>query len=131
MAKAVRTHEGGAMIATTTAAAAPAAVPKAFSRMRSRLPISRYKKRMRIGSHTQYGSVHDNATPTDAAAPRTAPKTSARTTVTGREYLAPSTTGGAPKRRAMTMPYPTPIATIAPNVSADAAVETGVTNVAA
>ncbi len=29
---------------------------------------------MRIGSGTQYGSVHDNATPTDAAAPMTAPK---------------------------------------------------------
>ncbi len=51
--------------------------------------------------------------------------------MTGSEYLAPSTTGGAPKRRAITMPYPTPIATIAPNVSADVAVETGVTNVAA
>ena len=31
----------------------------------------------------------------------------------------------------MTTPYPTPIATIAPNVTADVAVETGVTKVAA
>ena len=47
------THVGGAMIAMGIAAAAPSAVPIAFPPIRSRLPISTYKARSRIGSGTQ------------------------------------------------------------------------------
>ena len=50
--------------------------------------------------------------------------------VTGIEYRSPSTTAGAPKRRMITI-NAVPIATIAPKVTADVAVETGVTKVAA
>src|SRR5262245_28441169 len=87
--------------------------------------------RMRIGSGTQYGSVHDRATPRAAAAPRTAAKATAVRAVMGSEYRSPCTTGGAPNRRAMTMPYAVPIATMAPKVNAVLPVDTGVTNVAA
>jgi hypothetical protein len=104
MASAVSAHAGGAMIATTTAAAAPSAVPSAFSLIRSRRPIKMYITRIRIGSGTQYGSVHDSATPTAPAAPMAAPKATAVSAVTGQEYRSPSTTGGTPKRRAMTTP---------------------------
>ena len=46
-------HVGGPMIAMGIAAAAPAAVPIAFPLIFSRLPISTYKARIRIGSGTQ------------------------------------------------------------------------------
>jgi hypothetical protein len=42
----------GAMIAMGIAAAAPTAVPIAFPKIRSRLPISTYRARSRIGSGT-------------------------------------------------------------------------------
>lgn len=47
------TQTDGARIATGRAAPAPAAVPMALPRIRSRFPVTMYSARMMIGSGTQ------------------------------------------------------------------------------
>ena len=76
-------HVGRATIATGTATTTPTVVARAFSRMRSRFPIRMYRVRMRIGSGTQYGSVHPNATPIAAVPHSAMPITAATATAAG------------------------------------------------